>query len=209
MTEEISEIDTDTDDTAAANAAAEEAFASLTEDDIRERSQELHDAQELWETLAITSTPKIACPECSGRGSVGSGSLGDICVRCMGRRVIDAPGSAPIEMPPFAELRAAIGAYGDALADQALPPGHRAKKNLALPAASTVPTMDALRKLGKDGLARSRQLADARPLSALPAARDRVEGNDLTENEDTEIDDAELDDLEDAAVHGAEEGHDV
>lgn len=197
MTDEITDTGTENDDT----AAADEAFAALTEDDLRERSQELHDAQELWEDVVGTSTPKIACPECTGRGAVSGGSLGDICVRCLGKRVIDAPGAKPVEMPPFRQLREAITAYGNALADQALPEGHRAKKGLALPPASSVATMDELRALGKRALDTSRQLArGARPdLDALPAAREPVEDNDLTANEDAAVSDAELDDLEDAA----------
>jgi hypothetical protein len=186
MTDEIDDQDT---------TAADAAFASLTEEDLRVRSQELHDTQELWEELAYVKNEKIPCPECSGRGAVSAGSLGDICVRCEGRRVIDRPGSQPLEMPPFRELRAAITAYGNALADAALPEGHIAKRNLALPAASTVPTVDAITALRDDA---RKQIATVshREALRLKDARAPREDNDLTANEDSEISDAEIDELE-------------
>lgn len=193
MTDEIDDQDT---------TAADEAFACLTEADIRERSQELHETQELWEEYAYIANPKMPCPECGGRGAVSGGSLGDICVRCEGARVLEQPGRQTVNMPPFAALRGAITAYGNALADRALPEGHLVKRGLALPPASTVPTLEDIRKLRTEAENGCKQLSGTPGLEGireLPAAREPVEDNDLTANEDSDIEDAELDELEDQA----------
>lgn len=187
------EPDEISDDPAFTDRDQEDIVSQLTEDDIRERSRALSDAQEFFEELAYLANPKMPCPECSGAGSVSGGSLGDICVRCMGTRVIEQPGSRRMEMPPFAQLRAAIGAYGDALADLALPAMHKGKRMLALPAASTVPTLESILELQAQGTAKARQLAGGTPgvvderLLKAPrrADEDGHMGNDY---EDAELD---------------------
>lgn len=110
----------------------------LTNDDLRERSEKLDEMQTMFEELAYIQEPKMPCNECAGAGSVDAGSLGNICVKCMGARVINRPFYEPLEQPPFAQLRATITKYGDALADRALAEGHGAKKGLELPPASSV-----------------------------------------------------------------------
>ncbi len=177
----------------------EDIVSQITEDDIRDRSQELDEAQEAWEELAYIANPKIPCPECTGAGSVSGGSLGDICVRCLGTRVIERPGSQPMEMPAFAQLRAAIGAYGDALADRALPMGHRGKRGLLLPPPATVPTLEALQALRTQATDHARQLAagdapglvDPKLLKDPKKAKGLVGDGDLGDYEDAELADFE------------------
>lgn len=172
----------------------------LTEDDLRARSQALSDAQETWEELSYMTARKIPCPECSGAGAVSSGSLGDICPRCMGRRMLDQPGEVGVEMPPFAALRGAITAYGNAIADRELPTGHIAKKQLALPAPATVPTLEQIEQLKTQAAAKVRELGSGAPgvvdAPQLPAPKkkrdDGVLGDDA---EDAEFDDHELDEM--------------
>lgn len=114
----------------------------LTEADLRDRSNQLNKTQEFYEEVSYLANPKMPCPDCAGGGMVSGGSLGDICVRCMGARVCERPGYKPLVIPPFAQLREKISEYGDALADMALPEGHTAFKGLALPPASSVPTVN-------------------------------------------------------------------
>lgn len=180
----------------------------LTEDDLRKRSQALDEAQTTYEKIAYISVPKMPCPECGGQGSVDGGSLSGICLGCEGARVVDRPDAEPFVMPPFKELRAAISAYGDALADRGIPAqladgrAHPGKRHLALPAASSVPSLESLQAIKTDGLARAKQLREGtadldRELKRLPAPKPakglRGEG-DLGEYED-----AELADMEDVA----------
>jgi hypothetical protein len=175
----------------------EDIVASLTEEDLRERSQALHEAQETYEELAYLTNPKMPCPECGGAGSVHGGSLGDVCVNCGGARVVEAPGGRKVEMPPFAALRWAISTYGNALADHALPVGHRAKKYLELPAPTTVPTLEKIQKLQAEGLAQARQLTgqpgivDPKLLKEAKPAKGLSGEGDLGEYEDAELDDME------------------
>lgn len=180
----------------------------LTQEDLRQRSQALDEAQTTYEKIAYISVPKMPCPECGGQGSVDGGSLSNICLGCDGARVVERPDAEPFEMPPFKQLRASISAYGDALADRDIPAQlgdgrpHPGKRNLALPAASTVPSLESLQQLKNDGLTKARQLKEGaaaleREMRQLPAPQSakglRGEG-DLGEYED-----AELADMEDAA----------
>jgi hypothetical protein len=175
----------------------------ISDEDLRSRSQALNDAQEVWEEVAYMANPKMPCPECSGAGNVSSGSLGDICVRCMGSRVVDQPGSTGIDMPPFRELRAAITAYGDARADRALPEGvviggpragQPIRRRLALPAAATVPTLEQLQALRQQALTTARQLQGAPgvvpkgELAAPKTSKGLAGEGDLSEYEDAELD---------------------
>ena len=168
--------------------------STLTDEDLRVRSSALNDAQETWEEVAYMANPKMPCPECSGAGSISGGSLGDLCVRCMGQRVVEQPGRQTVTMPPFAQLRAAITAYGNALADRGLPAGHKGKRHLALPEASTVPTLESIQKLSEEALGKAKQLQGTPgvvPDHLLQAPRDHDDGG----IEQT-ADDAELDKLE-------------
>jgi hypothetical protein len=95
----------------------------LSQEDLRERSEKLDAIQEMYEELAYIQEPKMPCNECSGAGTVYGGSLGDICVKCMGARVINRPFYEPVVQPDFKALRASITYYGDALrTDGELPP---------------------------------------------------------------------------------------
>lgn len=112
------------------------ASKKLTKHDIQERSQKLHKVQEYHREVSYIKNPKMPCPGCAGKGTVAGGSLGDICLDCMGERVFDMPGTEALEQPDFAKLRAGITSYGDALdAGGVLPP------------ASSVPTLEELEDL--------------------------------------------------------------
>ena len=178
------------------DAEMEDIVSELTEDDLRERSQKLHETQELFEELAYMANPKMPCPECTGAGNVSGGSLGDICPRCMGVRVIDRPGSPKVDMPNFAQLRAGITAYGDALADRALPPvdgkPHRAFKGLALPPASSVVTMKDLDEL------HAKAMDHANQLRGKPSAVEGLELDAPRKRKGLQSDDGGLDDYSDA-----------
>jgi hypothetical protein len=136
------------------------AGAELSNNDLRERAELLNEAQQLYEDLAYISVPKIPCPECSGAGQIYGGSLGNLCPRCLGQRVVDRPGYEVLALPDFAGIRARITAYGDALADRALPAGHRAKKQLTLPAASSVPTLEEIQAIYDKGQDKAKELRD-------------------------------------------------
>lgn len=198
----MSDFDTDNELT---DAEMEDIVSELTEDDLRARSQKLHETQELYEELAYLANPKMPCPECTGAGNVSGGSLGDICVRCMGSRVLDRPGSPVVEMPNFAQLRASITDYGNAVADRALPPGedgkpHRAFKGLALPAASKVVTMEEIDKLYEHGQETAKKLQGQAPAVEgislnPPASRQGLlsDDGDLGDYSDADLDEMEAD----------------
>lgn len=171
---------------------------TLTDGDLRERSEALHKAQELYEELAFLKNPKMPCPECGGAGSTYGGSLGDVCPRCMGARMLDRPGGEDLEMPDFRKLRAAITAYGDALADKALPEGHQAKKHLALPPAESVPTPEEIEELASHAKEQARQL-EGPDMSKLPAPAQRPAAGLGG------VSDAELDEMEDAMEEAEDE----
>lgn len=175
----------------------DDVIASLSEADLRERSAALNEAQENWEEVASTANPKIPCPECGTAGNVSGGSLGDICPRCLGSRVLDAPGRTIVQQPDFRGMRAAITAYGDALADRLLPSGHRAKKQLALPAAATVPSLESIATLNQQAIDVSRQLAGAKPAIEslqLQDPRKPSEDGNLGDVTDADLDDIEIED---------------
>jgi hypothetical protein len=181
---------------------AEDIVATLTDEDLRQRSQALHDAQETWEELQFLSTPKIPCRECGGSGQVSGGSFGSICVGCMGERMVTPKGAPSFDMPDFSGMRKAISAYGDALSDRALPDGHRGKRQLALPAASTVPTLELIETLGEQALSKARQLQSGRPPGHFDPKQlpDAAPAKGLAGEGDLgEYDDAELAEMEDAA----------
>ena len=130
----------------------------LSDNDLRERAELLNEAQQLYEDLAYISVPKIPCPECSGAGQIYGGSLGSMCPRCLGQRVVDRPGGESLELPNFASIRARITAYGNALADLALPDGHKMKGRLGLPAASSVPTLEEIQTIFDEGKDKAKEL---------------------------------------------------
>lgn len=166
----------------------------ISNEDIRQLSEALNDAQESWEETAYLANPKMPCPECGGSGSVGGGIFDSTCVRCMGERVLDVPGSTPPEgMPDFKKLRASISAYGDALALASHP---NAELRRQLPAATTLPTLDQLRELKQRAISTARQLTaggiapgayDPKLLKA-PKKKKGMEGDgDLGEYSDAEL----------------------
>jgi hypothetical protein len=188
----------DTTDSQFSDKDQEDIVASLTEDDLRARSEALDKAQTMYEEYAWVATPKVPCPECGGAGSVIGGSLGDFCPTCGGSRVIESPGGHRIQMPPFAALRGAITQYGNALADRALPAGHRAKRGLALPPAGSVPTVEQLDALTDEALSQVKRLEGATPGIVEPkrlAQAKRAKGL-VGEGELDEYTDAELDEME-------------
>lgn len=197
----VDELDDDSDNPIT-DADVADVVSKLTEDDIRERSQALHEAQEAWEELAFLSTPKIPCRECGASGQVHGGSFGALCPNCLGERMVAAPGAEPIDMPDFRSLRAAIGAYGDALAfaDHSDP-----KMRRALPAGSGVPTLESITALKKDAIAKSRQLQiggapgvfDPKQLPEPKPAKGLAGEGDLGEYDDAELDEM-VDDAKDA-----------
>lgn len=193
-----------TDESGFTDAERDAIVADLTEEDLRQRSQALHDTQEIYEELHYLSVQKMPCPECSGAGSIIGGSLSDLCPTCLGRRVIEQPGATHVEMPPFAELRAAITTYGNALADRELPEGHKGKRHLALPAPATVPSLEQIQKLNELGLQKVRQLSGEAPgvvpkrlLSKAKKAKGMQGDGDLGDHTDRELDEIEDADLED------------
>lgn len=66
---------------------------------------ELEVAADLAERVAFLSIEKMPCPECAGAGAISGGSLGDICPGCNGRRVVEHPGAAPVNLPSLAPWR--------------------------------------------------------------------------------------------------------
>lgn len=158
---------------------------ALTLADIGDRFLALERAQEAWEEYAYVANPKIPCPECAGAGQVYGGSLGNVCVRCMGGRVLDAPGSDPVVMPPFASLRGQLANYADAL-----------DRHLELPDASYLPTvedLEALRVVAR-GYARNLLASGQAPgvvpkhlLSEAKEARGMVGEGGIGDYEDAEL----------------------
>lgn len=150
------------DDIQATDATDE---VELSDEDIRQISSALDDAQTRWERVGYLSAQKMPCPECGGAGQIAGGSLGDICPGCLGARVIDHPAAEQLVLPPFASMRAALSAYANARLDRALPDGHRGKKGLALPPRSTVPTLEEIQNLGAEALEKAKAL----PPVTMPA----------------------------------------
>ena len=131
----------------------EEPPEELTQDDLRERSEKLSDLQEMYTEIAYVAEPKMPCNECGGGGSVDAGSLGNICVKCMGAKVINQPFCEPFKQPPFKELRASITNYGNLL--EARGRG----EHVQLPPASTVFGKEQYNELFQQGKAEVRILA--------------------------------------------------
>ncbi len=164
-----------------------EELTVISEDDLRLRSQKLNEAQELYEELSYLHNPKMPCPECSGSGAVYGGSLGNICVRCMGARVLDKPGFEPLVLPPFATLRRALTAYADGTPDPSL-----------------VPTMADIEELLTKGKEQAKQLQGADPHKDLVLAEpEEAQGLLSEEGGLDDFSDGQLDELEaeDEAVH--------
>jgi hypothetical protein len=152
---------------------SEETEIELTEHDLRERSEKLDNIQEMYEEMAFMSEPKMPCNECGGTGSVDAGSLGGICVKCMGARVINQPFYEPMKQPPFAELRASITNYGNLL--KARSEG----ENVQLPPASSVFGKEQYNELYDQGRTEVRAIAANEQAKQLQAA-----GSDCEDDED-------------------------
>lgn len=131
----------------------------VTDVDLDAIGAAIEEADDLWQKYAYLSVPKMACPECGGAGSIGGGSLGSLCPGCLGARVVDHPGAEAPAIPDFSPMRRALRNYTIAMADRALPDGHRAKRGLALPPASTLPRPEAIRDLAKRIKQESKQLS--------------------------------------------------
>lgn len=166
----------------------------IDDQELQRRSQALHEAQEVWEDLTYNATPKMPCPECGGRGEVYGGSLGGLCPRCGGARVVDVAGAEPPLVPPFAALRAAISAYGDWLADRALPEAHPGRRGLLPPPPESVPTMATLEGLRQTGLRRAQTLRSTGIMPGAPHLE--LEAAGAPSDDLGAVTDAELDDLE-------------
>lgn len=166
----------------------------LTEEDLDAVASAIESAEAQWNKVAYLGTPKMPCPECGGSGQVYSGSLGSFCPTCEGARVVDHPSAGEFDGPDFVGMRRALGTYGNALADHALPDGHRAKKGLALPAASTIVRAEVVAELERVG--KQRVLAAQNlPTLALPEAKKKKAGS-LGDLDDSEFTDDELDEME-------------
>jgi hypothetical protein len=87
----------------------------LSQDELRERSEKLDEIQDMYTEMAFMQEPKMPCNECGGTGSVDAGSLGSVCVKCMGARVINQPFYEPMTQPDFAGFRKTITNYGNLL----------------------------------------------------------------------------------------------
>ncbi len=167
---------------------------AIAEDEIQRRAEALSAAQGVWEQAAWRAHPKIPCPECTGNGQVVGGSLGDHCPSCNGTRMVDDQSvDVDFQMPDFKALRDPLNAYGDALIHR------RYGKPMALPPASTVPTMAQIAELRASGQQRYQALAaGAGPaLPQLPPAKPLKRTG--LENEggiDQAADDDELDAIE-------------
>ncbi len=81
---------------------------------------ELEVAADLAERVAFLSIEKMPCPECAGGGAISGGSLGDICPGCNGRRVVEHPGAAPVDLPSLAPWRDFLRNLDSYKHDQAL-----------------------------------------------------------------------------------------
>ena len=81
---------------------------------------ELEVAADLAERVAFLSIEKMPCPECAGAGAISGGSLGDICPGCNGRRVVEHPGAAPVNLPSLAPWRDFLRKLDSYKHDQAL-----------------------------------------------------------------------------------------
>jgi hypothetical protein len=173
---------------------------NLTDEDLDQIAGDLEDANQLWEKVAYLSSPKMPCPECGGSGQVFGGSLGDVCPGCMGMRVLDHPGADLMDIPDFAGMRLALGAYCDAKRD-----------GRALPPASTVPTREQIAELAKQAKAKAETLPSA-PLPAGIAAGQLAEPKKATgmlgDGNLGDVSDDELDEIEaeEAEIRKREEG---
>jgi hypothetical protein len=177
----------------------DQAVDILTEDELRNRLQDLDKAQTYWEETAYVVTPKIPCPECTGAGSISGGSLGNACPTCHGQRVIADPNARQIQYPPFAELRRQLSEYADKQIFLALPADHAARKgkDLALPPAASLPTREQIAKLVTEAKQlRSLGAGSGPDLKSLPSREPGV-GIEGDAEEDGSYDDDALDAMED------------
>lgn len=167
---------------------------AIAEDEIQKRAEALSGAQDVWEQAAWRARPKVPCMECTGNGQVVGGSLGDHCPSCHGKRVVDDESvEVDFQMPDFRQLRDPLNAYGDALI------ARRYGKPMALPPASSVPTMAQIDELRASGRERHRQLAagGAPALPQLPPAGPlKRTGLEAEGGIESAADDAEIDALE-------------
>lgn len=82
----------------------------VTDQDLREVAQSLHDVENLWTKVAALTDPRMVCPHCAGTGTLaGGGSLGVIpCDVCDGECYVEHPAAAEIgqlALPDFKGLQ--------------------------------------------------------------------------------------------------------
>lgn len=163
----------------------DEIVRAFTEDEIRQRSAALEDAQSTWEQVRNQAMPKILCPQCNGNGRVTGGSLGEFCDACNGSRVVqDRTKPFDFAMPDFAELRGPIARYADAHALRAH--GVRAE----LPDKSTVASLETIHALTAAAQQRALELGPAQ-MPPLPRSLPDAAAGERTGYDDTATD-AEL-----------------
>ena len=162
---------------------------ALTEDELRTLAEELEAASDSWEKVSYLSTLKMPCPECGGAGQVGGGSLGDTCPGCLGARAVEHPAAEKVDVPDLIGMRRRLKSYVDAWEDHRLPDDHRAKKNLALPPASSLPAVADMRGLVEQAKQIAKGEMPEQPQLPAPQMKRRDGLGAMT--------DEELDDLED------------
>lgn len=153
---------------------AADVIDELSDDDIRERSQALHEAQEEFEEMTFMHAAQhgMPCDECAGAGAVASGSLGNVCPKCMGRRVIARPGYQPPPAPPFRQLRAGIGVYADALEARKLAAAPTCETCRGSGQTNTPNGPTACASCGGQGVGPSREMPALPPASSVPTMKE-------------------------------------
>jgi hypothetical protein len=136
---------------------------------------ELEVAADLAERVAFLSIEKMPCPECAGAGAISGGSLGDICPGCNGRRVVEHPGAAPVDLPSLAPWRDFLRNLDAYKHDQALlanSGGEGFDKPKGLHAPGRPPTLEDLQAVIADLRGRGERLSAAgAQMPALPTPK--------------------------------------
>lgn len=148
---------------------AEEMYddVELSQGEFDELAREVEDTNVQYEKLRHLATPKMACMECGGNGTLAGGSFGAMeCPSCNGARVVDHPAAEPMDIPDFAGMRAALSAAAaPAMLNGAVNPA----AGMLLPGPQRLPKLSALQSLQKQGKEYAQLHAPALPkLPALP-----------------------------------------
>ena len=141
-----------------------------TQEELDEAVREMVEAQDEWDEIAYMVTPKMPCPECGGQGAIDSGSLGAICVRCNGARVVDHPAAERIELPDFAAMKKLTRAADRWMLSSKSSEEDRERLKLPPPgAAPPIPTVDYIKGLRKEAAAKAKALPAPAPVALPPA----------------------------------------